>query len=422
VPWGTSAEVNNYFRYKVLRGDGRVMAGVVQLPFVSEPDVQEYFEHRGGTVVSVKQVGAFVGWLLAAAERRLGKKIQRTDLIEFLNNLAVMLRSGIPILTALQESISVAENRALVRTVEHIHMSVEAGLNFSEAVDQHKQVFPETVRYLVRIGEETGNLDRTLKDAANHLERLRQIKSDASRSMIYPLFVFATTLAAALFWIFYVVPGIEELFIQMQLPLPQITVALLEVTGFLQQYAPAIAAAIAAVIAACMIAVNNSRKARWVYHNTLLHLPIVGRITQASGLAFIAEYFSLFASSGVDILRSLHTLEGAVPNEVYRGKIASIRQGLEHGNSLSAEFKRAGVFPSFVVRMINIGEQSGTLSEQLQYMAEEYRRRLGNIVDNIGEIIRPLAMLMVGGFFILIVVGLFLPVYQLIRQVGIGGL
>lgn len=416
------ASVVNYFRYKVMRADGRVTGGVLQLPLFTEPDAREYFERRGGTVVAVKQVGALAGWLLARTESRIGRNIKRDDLVEFLNNLSIMLRSGIPILTALSESITVAENRALIRTVEHIQLSIEAGLNFSTAVDQHKQVFPETVRYLIRIGEETGNLDRTLKDAAGHLERLRQIKSDASRSMIYPLFVFAATIGAALFWIFYVVPGMEELFIQMQLPLPAITIWMLEATGFLQRYALAIGAGLVAVVAACVLAVGNSRRARWTYHKIMLHLPIAGRITQASGLAFIAEYFSLFAASGIDILRSLKTLEGTVQNEVYREKIIAIREGLERGNSLSAEFKHARVFPSFVVRMINIGEQTGTLSQQLQYIAEEYRRRLRNIVENISEIIKPVAMLMVGGFFILIVVGLFLPVYQLIRQVGIGGL
>lgn len=412
----------NYFRYKVLRADGRLMNGVVQLPLFSEPDAQEYFERRGGTVVAVSQVGALVGWLLAGVESRLGRKIKRDDLIEFLNNLSVMLRSGIPILTALSDSISVTENRALVRTVEHIHLSIEAGLQFADAVDQHKQVFPETVRYLIRIGEETGNLDRTLKDAAGHLERLRQIRSDASRSMIYPVFVFAATILAALFWIFYVIPGIEELFIQMQLSLPDLTIWMLDATGFLKQYAAMIAAGVIVVILACAVAVRNSRKARWVYHKILLSLPITGKITRASGLAFIAEYFSMFASSGVDILRSLRTLEGTITNEVYREKLTDIREGLERGNSLSAEFEHAGVFPSFVVRMINIGERSGTLSEQLQYIADEYRRRLHNIVQNISEIIKPVAMLLVGGFFILIVVGLFLPIYELIGKVGVGGL
>ncbi|MGA8262108.1 MAG: type II secretion system F family protein, partial [Arenicellales bacterium] len=396
-----------------------VMAGVAELPMFSEPDAQEYFERRGGTVVAVRRVGGIIGWVLARAEIRLGRKIKRDDLIEFLNNLSIMLKSGIPILTALAESISVAENRALIRTVEHIQLSIEAGLNLSDAVDQHKQVFPETVRYLVRIGEETGDLDRTLKDAAGHLERLRQIKSDTSRSLIYPAFVFAATIGAAIFWIFYVMPGIRDMFRQMQLALPPLTVWLLKATTFLQHWAPAIGAAIAIIVAACVIAVRTNRKVRWVFHNILLHLPISSRIAQASGLAFIAEYFSLFSSSGIDILRSLKTLEGTVSNEVYRGKIIAIREGLERGNTLSAEFRHARVFPSFVVRMINIGEQSGTLSQQLQYIADEYRRRLRNVVDNIAEIVKPVAILLVGGFFIVIVVGLFLPVYQLIRQVGI---
>ena len=408
----------NYFRYKVLRTDGNVMGGVVQLPFFSEMAAKEYFERRGGTVLSVRQVGAFMGQFLALGEARLGRKIPRDELIEFLNNLAIMLRSGIPILTALNESISLSENKSLVRTVEQIELSIEAGLSFSDALDQHQSVFPESVRYLSRIGEEAGTLDRTLRDSAKHLERLRQIKSDTSRSMIYPLFVLATTFAAGWFWVFYVIPSIEDMFLQMQLELPPITVMMLSTANFMKDYAWMVMLVLCAVIAIIVFFVQTDRKVRKLYHRILLSLPVIGKITQASGLAFIAEYFSLFAASGIDILRSLKTLEGTIRNEVYREKIIAIREGLERGSSLSKEFKYAKVFPSFVVRMISIGEQSGNLAEQLEYVAEEYQRKLRNIVENIGEIIKPLAMLMVGGFFILIVVGLFLPIYQLIGKMG----
>jgi type II secretory pathway component PulF len=410
----------NYFKYKVLRADGQVSGGVVQLPFFSEPAAQEYFERRGGTVLSVTQVGALFGQLLALSESRISRRIKRDNLIEFLNNLSIMLRSGIPVLAALTESISLSENKALIRTVEHVHLSIEAGLSFSDSLDQHPQIFPETVRYLARIGEEAGTLDRTLKDSAKHLERLRQIKSDTSRSMIYPLFVLLTTFFAGWFWIFHVVPGIEDMFVQMQLTLPPITVWMLSAFNFIESYAIGIVIAAMLVFAFLYYLVQTNYKSRLLWHKVKLRTPVVGKISQASGLAFIAEYFSLFAASGIDILRSLKTLEGTVTNEVYREKIIGIREGLERGSSLSKEFQYAEVFPSFVVRMISIGEQSGTLAEQLQYIADEYSRRLHNIVENIGEIIKPLAMLVVGGFFILIVVGLFLPIYQLIGQVGVG--
>jgi type II secretory pathway component PulF len=408
-----------FFSYRVVRSDGQVMAGVIELPLAVDSAAREHFESRGRSVLRVRRISDFGGRLRQHLERRWSRGIKRDDLIEFLRNLAVMLRSGVPILTALEETISNTPNRELVRAVDRLILSVEAGTSVSDAADQQRHVFPEAVCHLIRIGEETGSLDRTLNDAADHLTRLRQIGTDTRRSLIYPGFVFATTLGAAAFWILYVIPGVSDLFLQMQVPLPPITVFILESAEWLRRYLVPIVIGIGLCWLAAAVAIHFSRSVRHRYHQLVLRLPMAGRMAEASNLAFIAEYFSLFAASGIDILNSLKTLERTVANEVYRRRIAGIREGLERGNTLSEEFRRSRVFPPFVVRMINIGEYSGNLAEQLRYIADEYRRKLNNLVDNVSELMKPITMLLIGGFFILIVVGLFLPIYSLIGHISV---
>ena len=147
-------------------------------------------------------------------------------------------------------------------------------------------------------------------------------------------------------------------------------------------------------------------------------LPIVSRIVKASNLAFIAEYFSLFTTSGVGILKSLKILQNSVTNQVYKERLGAVREGLIRGNSLAREFGRNEVFPGFVVRMIHVGERSGNLAEQLRYVAADYRRRLKDTIDRLSEIMKPVAILIVGGFFVFIVIALFLPVYYLVGEIS----
>jgi len=140
-------------------------------------------------------------------------------------------------------------------------------------------------------------------------------------------------------------------------------------------------------------------------------------LIRSSSLAFITEYLSLLISSGINIVDSLEVLERSIKNEVYRDKIRQVREGVSRGNSLSEEIKARKTFPGFVIRMISVGEQSGSLDTQLRYLAEEYRSRFDHIVASISEIIKPLVMIIAGGLFILMIVALFLPIYQLVGQV-----
>ena len=142
---------------------------------------------------------------------------------------------------------------------------------------------------------------------------------------------------------------------------------------------------------------------------------------RSSGLAYITEYLSLLISSGVEIIKSLEIIEESITNEVYKEKIGEVREGVMRGNTLTDELRSAEVFPSFVLRLTSIGEQTGTLDSQLKYLAEEYRKRFEHTVESISEIIQPLVIIFAGLLFILMIIALFLPVYKLIGEVGILG-
>jgi general secretion pathway protein F/type IV pilus assembly protein PilC len=167
-----------------------------------------------------------------------------------------------------------------------------------------------------------------------------------------------------------------------------------------------------------VLSYKASRGVRRSIDLILLRLPVSKTIVTASVMAFITEYFSLLLNVGIDVLHSLDVLKESIRNEVYQEKLAGVTADIRSGEPIGQAFKSASIFPVFVVRMIHVGEQSGTLPEQLGYIAEDYRNRLSVVVSTIGKIIEPVVLVVAGTMFAIIVGGLFLPIYDLVSKLS----
>ncbi|MDT8407751.1 MAG: type II secretion system F family protein [Methylococcales bacterium] len=287
----------------------------------------------------------------------------------------------------------------------------------TESFEDHRDVFPETVRHLTRIGEQSGALDRTLLDASTHLQRMVHLNQDVKKAMIYPAFVLITLLGASIFWISYVLPNVFDMFRQMNVKLPELTLMVMSGMNHINQHL------ILYVLVACLILLTlvllfrRNGEVRYRLFQLAYYLPISRKLVRASSLAYISEYLSLLIGAGFNLLDSLDVLEHSIRNEVYRKRINQAKKGISRGNTLSQELRTAEVFPGLMIRLVSVGEQSGTLDQQLRYLAEEYRRRFDNLIASISEVVKPLIILVAGGLFILMIVVLLLPVYQLIGDV-----
>lgn len=407
-----------YFRYKLIDTTGRIKGGFIQLPFDNPLSAMAFLERRGVVVLYANQLPPWLGAIMEGFVRFTEKPIQIPDIVEVLNNIAIMLRAGIPLLSALRDTMVESNHATLTKVGEDIMRRIQAGLNLSEAAGYHKRYFPDTSLFLMRIGEETGCLDRTLKSASQHIQKIHRILSQTKRALIYPAFMFTVIFGAIAFWLWFVVPVMVDLFKDMNMKLPPLTIAVLALSDVIQHYGLWILGGIVAVIGALSTLIQKHRPTRWGYHQFLLHLPVVGEILHCSNLAFITEYFSLLLSAGVDVPKSLEILQQSLKNEVYKEKMVQVREHLIRGNTLRESFREAKIFPPFVVRMIGVGEQSGTLPEQLTFAADEYQVRLNALVENIGKSIEPIALLVGGGLFLVMLIALFLPVYSLVGGIG----
>jgi type II secretory pathway component PulF len=343
-------------------------------------------------------------------------KVKRKEIIEFCNNVSLMVGGGISLLEALDEFSLNTKNKRFKLITEEVIFDIRNGMSFSDALKKHK-TFPDVVVHLVKIGEETGSLSSVLKDAAEHLQKVDDIIANTKRALMYPLFVSASMFGAALFWLFYVLPKLTAVFSTMGLKLPLPTVLLIKTVAFLNHYYwifPAIFGLIAAVI----IGLKTNEKGKFLLDKIIYKLPIFGTLILTSNLAFFFEYEALLLRVGVSITNSLDIIKTTFKNLIFRFALENTNTSIKNGLGLSESFRKNTIFEPFVIRMISAGERTGEIDKQMSYIANSYYTKVNRMVEVMEKTIEPIVLTIAGIFFFIIVLALIVPVYQLVSRMG----
>ncbi|MEN6585235.1 MAG: type II secretion system F family protein [Sulfuricella sp.] len=412
----------NTYAYRLLLSSGRTKSGLMRLVAERDLSAKLWLErHYDAVVLQLYRLPNWSSGLLSSFSGVARGSLPAVELSGLLRDLAVMARSGVPILDALKSIADESDwdQKRIASAARLLLSDLDAGASISEAFGRHPDIFPESVRNLMLIGEETGTVDRMLMEAAEHIERMTSLTRDTRRAMIYPAFVFVSMLGAAIFWIYYVIPNLSDLFLQMHLKLPAVTLAILAVSKWLEAHAlPSLTLMALFVVALWLMLKLHGGTRRLAYH--LAHrLPVARVIVTASGMAFITEHLAILIGAGVDIIRSLGVIERSMSDEYYRERINKVRQAVDRGELLAPSMRQAGGFPAMALRMISVGEETGSLDHQLSHLAQEYRQRLAHLIASLSEIIKPVMILAAGAFFILLIVALLLPIYELVRQASL---
>lgn len=224
----------NYFRYKLIDPGGSVRSGYKKIP--DNLTAIAHLERDGSTIIFVKDTGRILSFLIGIVTAVTRKKLSRPAQAEVLRNMALMLRSGVPLIRALEEAAESSDLAQMSWDLKEIITGIKGGELFSEAAGKCPHIFSQNVIHLIRIGEETGKLDRMLSDASCHITRIDGIISDTKQALMYPSFVFCAMGTLFLFWFYYVVPKMLNLFKEMSIELPLLTRMLLTFSHFLQDH------------------------------------------------------------------------------------------------------------------------------------------------------------------------------------------
>lgn len=408
------------YYYRLLLADGKTKSGLSQFMVERDFSVQLWLERRHTAVVlSLYRFPNWLNSILRFFGNLFSPTVTTEDLSGLLRDLSLMLRSGIPIIEGLRTiaaEVRFGTSLGTASAATLLYEELEGGATVSQAFARHSDIFPEIVCNLADIGNESGTLDKMFMEASLHLERITSMGQNVRRALIYPVFVFAAIIGAAAFWLYYVIPNLSELFKQLHAKMPPLTMAVIRFSEWLSENFVLSIVILLTVIAIPWLIFRYSKSARTQLYSIGHRLPISGILLRTSGMAFLTEHLALLIRAGLDMVQSLKILERATKNEYYKESLGDIRGVIERGERLNVAMRMTERFPPLALRMIAVGEDTGTLDEQLEYLAAEYRQRLDHLIATLSEIIKPAVILLAGVLFIFIVVVLLLPVYDLIRQ------
>ncbi len=402
----------SFFSYKALDNTGKESQGFLEAADAAA--VYGMLSDRGLYVITITESSRL------AAEIRRGfraRRIKRSDIIELSNNLSVMLAAGVPLLTALGDIISTIEDAFFQHIVTETKHAIEGGASFSDAVALHRDVFPDIFVRLVRIGEETGRLDRSLKDIADHLQKMEDLSQSIKRAMIYPAFAIVTTMGALIFWLAYVLPKILKVFIEMKVQLPFMTRVLIVVSNVMQDFWVLFLLLPVILFAAVKLLKQNPRT-RYYVDAAKLRIPVVKLVVVNKLLALFSEQLRILITAGITIDRALDIIADVIGNDVFRRALISVKEDVSFGSPIADSLRKHPVFPPLVLRMVDIGESTGNLDGQFTFLSQYYIRKLNDVSDRIGKLVEPIVITIIGLLFAIIVIGLMFPIYELVSKMG----
>jgi len=347
---------------------------------------------------------------------KIRSQVSTDEVIELMENLHLIIKSGLPLHQGLTDIAQDSENKRFKEMLLYIAQSVHEGKSLSVAFQRYEKTIGTIILNLIKIGEETGQLETTLKRAAFFLKRVSSLKKKAKGALIYPSFAFITVFSAMLVWMLYVLPQMTELFKDMNINLPPITLAIMAVSEFLTNYILYLISTFVLLVVLLRILYRKNQKFRYLVSKLILKIPVIKYIISGFNTAFISEYLRLALISGVPLFGAMQSLVENIDNEVFKKALLEAKEEISKGVSISSSFSKTKIFTPFTIRMINVGESSGNLDSQLKIISDYYYERVDYFAENIGKFIEPIVLIFVGGFMTLVIVGLMGPMYDLISQ------
>nr|WP_307728640.1 type II secretion system F family protein [Massilia solisilvae] len=340
------------------------------------------------------------------------KKVTSLDVQLFSRQIYTLLKSGVPImrgLAGLQES---AINSSFAKVIKDLRESLDAGRELSVAMKRHPACFDNFYLSMVRVGEMTGRLEEVFLRLFDHMEFDRDMRERVKTAMRYPSFVMVAMVAAMVVVNVFVIPQFENVFRQMHAELPLMTRILIATSRFTVESWPVllVLALLAAVGFRSWIGTTRGRLA-WDRHK--LRIPIAGKIIHKATMARFARSFALSMRSGVPIVHALTVVSQTVDNAFLSARIELMRDGVERGESIVRTATNAQVFTPIVLQMIAVGEESGSLDDLMDEIAQMYEREVDYELKTLSSQIEPILIIFLGVMVLVLALGIFLPIWDL---------
>jgi len=339
--------------------------------------------------------------------------ISGREVAVFSRQWVTLLTAGIPLVQGLELIASASQNPRLGSMLSAIAREIAHGAPVHEALGAYPSVFDRLYRHLVRVGETTGTLDVVLERIADEREHRERLKARVVKALYYPAIVLLVAALVCAVLVVVVVPQFEQTFSGFGAELPAFTQAIISSSRFLARWWWVLTGGALIAVVALIFCYRRSPALRQRCDAWLLRLPLLGSLFTQAATARFARALATTVQAGVPLLDALDVVAGAAGNRVFEAAALALRADVAGGGTLAEAMARSGRFAPMPVQMVAIGEEAGALDGMLHKVADVFDADVGNAVDGLSSLMEPLIMLVIGGVVGALVIGMYLPVFNL---------
>lgn len=390
------------YNYTAISENGRKMRGNL----FAENDID--LESR------LKEIGLDLVNFSMVKEKRagIGSKIKMKDMIIFCLHMEQLSRAGVPIHDSLADVRDSTESLKLRDVLMDVSESVSGGTNFSASLARHPRVFGEVFIGLVKAGEANGNLTDSFTNMSEHIKWSSELRRKVRKAIAYPLTLMVVMTGVISILMVFVVPKLIDFIVNQGFEIPVHTAALIATSEFFQSYWYVVIGTPFVLFSAHKALFRGVPEYAYKFDAFLLKMPAIGPTVRKINLARFTHFFAVMFNSGIDILDSLTAAQDVVNNRVLKESIVVVKRSVTEGNSLTASLRVSNQFPSLVIRMFKVGEDSGNMNEALENINFFYHREVDDAVDGMVGLIQPTMTIVMGGIIFWVIASVFGPLYQ----------
>ncbi len=372
-------------------------------------DVLTWLRENGLTPIAIGEIIPTVAGGRHAHHR---KRIRSADLAAFCWQLTTMLEGGIPITVSLDTIADDIENTRLHYVLAQVSEKIKKGQPFSECLAEFPNVFNQLSRAIILAGETGGNLADATKKLAFYFDGRDKLAKKVKAAMAYPIFVFSFVVLILVVIMAFIIPRFKTIFDQLGGKLPAFTRGFMGVYNAIVHNLVFIAGGLFLLVVALFL-ISRTKKGHYVFSRIVLRLPLFGKLLSQAFVATFCKTTATLLAAGVSILEVLDILYGMSANDIIKMSIAQAREHIEGGSNISLSMAAAGFFPNMLIKMVQVGEESGSLPIVLERTSEHYERKIDSTITTILTLVEPVLIVTVGGIVLTVLLALYLPIFTM---------
>ncbi|MFA5824527.1 MAG: type II secretion system F family protein [Gallionellaceae bacterium] len=383
---------------------GKIVKG--EMRSAGEASVSAHLRRQGITITKIKK------------SARSGGSVTEKDVTLFTRQLATMLKSGVPLLQAFDIVGKGHDNPAVARLLLDLKTDVETGSSLEQAFRKFPLYFDDLFCNLIGAGEQAGILDSLLDRLATYKEKIQAIKSKIKSALFYPVSIIIIAFVITAVIMIFVIPAFKEMFKNFGADLPAPTLVVMAMSDFFVTWWWAIFGSIGGGLYWFFYTWKRSKALQRVMDQLMLKIPVFGPLVRKATIARWTRTLSTMFAAGVPLVEAFDSVAGAAGNAVYSDATKAIQREVMSGSSLTVAMQNTNVFPSMVLQMVAIGEESGSIDSMLSKVADFFEAEVDDAVEALSSLMEPVIMVVLGTLIGGMVVAMYLPIFKMGQAVG----